>query len=153
MGRKRLNHAAETFCAMFCGWRLMNSYIELQTHGSGVLDIDVLEPKFTFNGNPIAVLSIAYELNGWLLDDMKKHNIPIAELSSALVSVVIELQRVPVPSNPRRGFYIGKDGKAIAKGEFFKIAINCTSEIRMGEATYNAIRSHHEQWPVGWPNT
>lgn len=22
MARKRLNHAAETFCAMFCGWRL-----------------------------------------------------------------------------------------------------------------------------------
>jgi hypothetical protein len=29
MGRKRLNHAAETLCAMFCGWRLMNSYAEL----------------------------------------------------------------------------------------------------------------------------
>lgn len=153
MGRKRLNHAAETFCAMFCGWRLMNSYVELQTLGSGVLDIDVLEPKCTFNGNPIAPLSIAYELNGWLLDDMQKHNISIAELSSALLSVVIELQRVPAPTNPRGSFYIGNDGKPIDKGEFFKITARCTSEIRMGEATYSAIRNHHEQWPVGWPNT
>ncbi|WP_409267756.1 hypothetical protein [Massilia sp. BHUDP2] len=152
MGRKRLNHAAETFCAMFCGWRLTNSYVELQTLGSGVLDIDVLEAKCNFNGSPISSVSIAHELNGWLLQDKQKHNIPITELSSALLSVVIELARVPAPPSPRSSFYIGKDGKPIDKGEFFKIAANCTSEIRTGDSTYRAIRSHHEQWPVGWPN-
>lgn len=152
MGRKRLNHAAETFCAMFCGWRLSNSYVELQTLGSGVLDIDVLELECSFNGNPIGLMPIAYELNGWLLDDMEKHNIPIAELSSALLSVVIELQRVPATRSRRGSIYIGKDSKPIDAGEFFKIAANCTSKIRMGDSTYQAIRSHQEQWPVGWPN-
>lgn len=42
MRRKRLQHAADTLCHMFCGWRLVNSYQELERLGSGTLLIDAL---------------------------------------------------------------------------------------------------------------
>ena len=42
MRRKRLKHAADTLCHMFCGWWLANSYTNLETLGSGTLAIDAL---------------------------------------------------------------------------------------------------------------
>jgi len=131
----------------------MNSYAELQNLGSGVLTIDAIGPVCTFDGHSIAPLSIAFELNAWLLEDALKHNIQISELSSARLTVTIDLQRSPAPTNPRGSFYIGKNGMPIDKGEFFRLSAKCESEIKLGGATYSASRNHFEQWPVGWPNT
>ena len=151
MRRKRLNHAADTLCAIFCGWRLMNSYASLQVLGSGILHIDALTLLCKFNGIETEPLSIAHELNAWLLSDLRKHNILPCALTQATLSVIIDLQRSPAPSNPRGNFYIGKNGLAIEKGEFFQLKAQCKSEIKTDEATYRVERNHYEQWPVGWP--
>ena len=39
MRRKRLKHCADTLCHMFCGWRLVNSYADIESLGSGALKI------------------------------------------------------------------------------------------------------------------
>lgn len=153
MRHKRLNHVAETLCAMFCGWRLMNSYANLQILGSGVLEIDALELKCKFNGAAIEPLSIAHELNAWLLVDIQKHNIPASTLKQAKLSVTIDLPCSHAPSNPRGSFYIGKNGLPIEKGDFFKLKAQCKSEIKTDEKNYSVERNHYEQWPVGWPET
>jgi hypothetical protein len=136
---------------MFCGWRLMNSYSELQALGAGLLEIDVLIPACHFNGERVDTLSIAHELHLWLLRDLQKHNIHIASLEEAALAVKIDLTRSPSSKNPRGNFYIGKDGMPITKGEFFKLEAKCKSNVRTKEATYGFERTHHEQWPVTWP--
>ena len=75
--RKRLQHSADTFCQMFCGWRLANSYKDLERLGSGTLSIDVLVGSCRFDGTPIEPLSIAGELHSWLCEDLAAQGIPI----------------------------------------------------------------------------
>ena len=42
MRRKRLQHAADNLCQMFCGWQQASSKHRLVELGSGSLEIDVL---------------------------------------------------------------------------------------------------------------
>ena len=153
MRRKRLNHSAETLCAMFCGWRLMNSYKELQELGSGMLEIDVLNLRCHFNGEPVKPLSIAHELHTWLSQDLEQHGISRSQVEGATLSVEVDLARLPNYQGPRGSFYIGKNGKPIEKGEFFRLGAKCKSLLSTDEAKYESARSHQEQWPVGWPET
>jgi len=153
MRRKRLNHAAENLCSIFCGWRLTNSFAEIQALGSGTLDIDALSAHCSFNGGSVEPLSIAFELQAWLARDLEAHNIPPSALKEAVLQVSIELNRVPAPSGPKSGFYIGKNGLPIEKGEFFKLAARCRSSIRTDDAHYHSEKLYREQWPVGWPQT
>jgi hypothetical protein len=60
--RKRLQHAADTLCRMFCGWRLANSYRSLASLGAGTLRIDALGGSCEFKGERVETLSIAGEL-------------------------------------------------------------------------------------------
>jgi hypothetical protein len=149
MRRKRLNHAAETMCAMFCGWRLMNSYEELSSLGSGKLEIDALHLKASFNGLETEALSIAHELHIWLKNDLQANNIPSDALYEAKLAIELEITRVPATKS-QRSFYIGGDGMPIRKGEFFKHIAQCKSTIKTDDAVYESERTHYEQWPVRW---
>lgn len=153
MRRKRLNHAADSLCAIFCGWRLMNSYPEIQALGSGTLKIDALTLACQFDGVSIEPLSIAHELQAWLAADLLKHNIPITALEEAVLCVSMDLQCSPAPTRPRGSFYIGKNGMPIEKGDLFRLTAQCKSSIKTDETFYEAQRDLHEQWPVGWPET
>src|SRR5205085_1874444 len=81
--RKRLQHSADTFCQMFCGWRLANSYKDLGRLGSGTLSIDVLVGSCRFDGTPIEPLNIAGELHSWLCEDLTAQGITIGALLRA----------------------------------------------------------------------
>ncbi|WP_143006633.1 hypothetical protein [Aquimonas voraii] len=129
----------------------MNSYKELEGLGSGTLEIDALNLHCQFNGEPIAPLSIAHELHAWLSKDLEQHGILRAEIQEATLSVAVDLVRSPKFQGPQGSFYIGKDGKPIEKGEFFRLAADCKSLVRTDEARYGSARTHKEQWPVGWP--
>ncbi len=152
MRRKRLNHAADTLCAMFCGWRLMNSYKELAALGSGTLEINALNTATTFNGSPIEAPSIAHELHIWLVNDLAANDIPSDSITIAVLEVQMEISRARAPKNNQRSFYIGKDGMPIHDGEFFKLSARCKSNISTSEANYSKERGHYEQWPVRWPD-
>src|ERR1035437_6351814 len=94
MRRKRLNHAADTFCQMFRGWRLANSYHALAELGSGTLVIDAKDATCTFNGADIAPLNIAGELNAWLIADWQANDIPLPAISAAKLTVVLALSTI-----------------------------------------------------------
>ena len=68
MGRKRLQHAADTFCHMFQGWRLTNSYKQIVGAGSGTLVLNALTGACLFNGEAIAPMNIAQEIEYWFKD-------------------------------------------------------------------------------------
>ena len=77
MRHKRLKHSADTLCHMFCGWRLANSYFDIEKLGSGTLTIDALSGESKFNGTPIDDLNIAGELHLWLIEDCHANGVNI----------------------------------------------------------------------------
>ena len=129
----------------------MNSYRELSSLGSGTLVIDVLQLKASFNGVETEAPSIAHELHMWLKEDLRANNIPVEAIQEARLVVAFEIDRVAAPKT-QCDFYIGRDGMPIHEGEFYKLLAQCKSTITTDEALYESERSHHEQWPVRWPD-
>jgi len=82
MRRKRLQHAADTMCQMFCGWRLIGSKPSLVNLGSGTLEIDAITGQCLFQGKNIGPLTIAEEIRAWLEQDLATNKIPIASLKA-----------------------------------------------------------------------
>jgi hypothetical protein len=80
MRRKRLKHATEAMCQIFCGWRLDTSKPTLVKLGSGVLEIDALTGQCAFSGEPAVELPIAKELHLWLQQELVNSKIPVSAL-------------------------------------------------------------------------
>lgn len=142
MKLKRLQHAADTLCQMFCGWRLINSLGELERLGSGTLRIDAISGGCHFNGHPIDELSIAGELSQWLKDDLSKHEIPIELLVRADLVANIDLQQVK--RKTRFGDRLGDLDN--------RFHISCESEVVTDNKIYASSKNDLEEWPVGWPS-
>lgn len=153
MRRKRLKHAADTFCDMFCGWRLANSYDVLPSLGSGKLLIDVLNGNCQFNNNIIDPVNIGLEINSWFIRDIRGNNIPEDGISSATLVANLEIKIVEIKRKKGGTIYIDNEGMPIKRGAFYSLKIDCSSEIVTDEECYKCNKKHHEQWPVGWPNT
>ena len=152
MRRKRLQHAADTLCHMFCGWRLVNSYGDLERLGTGRLAVDVLSGRCSFDGNPIEQLSIAHELWAWLREDLSAHDIPADAVLRAELHAELELSRIGLPQRATREQHMDSRGKPIRTGEFHRLRIECKSEVATDEVVYTASLSDVEEWPVGWPD-
>src|SRR5690349_12497837 len=93
--RKRLQHAADALCRMFCGWRLANAYRSLASLGTGTLRIYLLRGSCEFEGEPIGALSIAGELQQWLHGDLAAHLIPSEGLSRAMLTAGLAFSAAP----------------------------------------------------------
>ena len=151
MRRKRLQHSADTLCQMFCGWRLANSYEDLERLGSGTLTVDALVGSCRFDGEPIERLNIAGELHSWLCEDLATHGIPIGAVLRAYLTARLSI--AAIGSRPRAApvQYLGADGKPVRSGGFYRCDIKCESEVATDEATYRSRLTDMEEWPVGWP--
>ena len=152
MRRRRLQHAADILCRMFCGWRLANSYRDLALLGSGTLHIDALTGSCSFNGSPVEPPTIAGELHIWLDRDLQSHRIPReslvrAEMTARLVvkSLASKPKRLPV-------HFLDTDGKPIRSGQFYRCEISCESEVATDEALYRSSCEAVESWPASWPS-
>lgn len=151
MRRKRLQHAADTMCQMFCGWRLMESKATLLKLGSGSLEIDAITGKCVFQGKPTGQLSIAEEIHSWLRQDLAANNIPIAALTGARLSVKLSFAVVPWKKNTAEIFY--SDGKAIRTEEMNRCVMECNSTVTTDESVYRSKLTEVQEWPLGWPNS
>ncbi|MCE5325479.1 MAG: hypothetical protein LLG01_03600 [Planctomycetaceae bacterium] len=151
MRRKRLQSVADTLCQMFCGWRLVNSYHELAKMGSGQLLIDVITSECVFREQPIASLVIAQELQLWLQRELNSNRIPIEALSSAQLRAHLELSIVQSKKRITTVHHMNSQGKPVQTGIFFRLAIECDSEIKTDEASYKASMTDVEEWPENWP--
>jgi hypothetical protein len=151
MRRKRLQHAADTLCQMFCGWRLVNSYRDLERLGTGHLTIDALSARCLFDGKPIEDLSIAHELCEWLREDLSAHSIPASEVLRAELHAELVLSRINSPQRSTVEQHIDRRGKPIRTGQFHRLRIECNSEVATNQVTYTGSRSDVAEWPIGWP--
>ncbi|MDR3619572.1 MAG: hypothetical protein P4L85_09495 [Paludisphaera borealis] len=152
MSRKRLQHSADTFCHMFCGWRLANSYKDLARLGSGTLEIDVLVGSCRFDGVAIEPLNIAGELHCWLCEDLAAHGIPIDSLLRGSLTAHLSITAVGLRPRSTPVQFFGADGKPIRSGEFYRCEIECESEVVAEGAVYRSRSKDIEEWPMGWPD-
>lgn len=151
MRRKRLNHAADTFCQMFRGWRLANSYHALAELGSGTLVINAKDATCAFNGRNIKLLNIAGELNAWFIRDLQANSIPVTEISTAKLTVVLAISMIEGKKRKSAVQHISGEGKPIRRSQFHRLSTQCESEIATDEARYTAMLSDVVEWPVNWP--
>lgn len=92
MGRKRLQHVADTLCHMFRGWQLQEDYEALTSWGKGELEIDALGGTCTRDGTPVRLL-MAGVLQLWVQQDLAEHGIAEAEISDAILRVRFDTER------------------------------------------------------------
>lgn len=151
MRRKRLKHAADTLCHMFCGWRLANSFSDLERLGSGTLDIDALTGDAKFNGAAIGPLNIAGELQVWLQRDCENHNIPLSHIRHARLTAELELTETPWKNRAKNTHWFDENGGNIAWRQIKRCVINCRSSIKTDEHEYDSVYDDVEQWPEGFP--
>ena len=149
MRRNRLQHAADTICQMFCGWRLIESKPSLLNLGSGTLEIDAITGQCRFAGETTGQLDIAEEIRAWLRRDLESNEIPIAALTGA--RLVVELSFSVVPWNERTGEIFVSDGKATRTDQMNRCIINCESKVTTDEAIYRCRLMETQEWPIGWP--
>ena len=147
MKLKRLNHAAQNICQIFCGWRLNPSLQRIAELGSGVLDIDVLSGRCIFNGNPVESLRIAEEIRAWFLEDLSKSGISVSNIH--LASLQIELQLSRVLWNPG-GEKFFEDGREVMTAEMNMCQMQCTSIIAMHGKRYKGEHNSGRRWPINW---
>jgi len=136
---------------MFCGWRLINSYRDLERLGTGQLRVDALSGNCSFNGSPIDKLSIAHELSAWMREDLLSHGIPAESIRFAELHAELSFSRIDAPDRRTNDQHMDSGGKPVRKGPFNRVQINCRGEVATDEATYTATFSDLEEWPVGWP--
>ncbi len=137
---------------MSCGWRLANSYKDLERLGSGTLSIDVLVGSCRIDGVPIEPPHIAGELHSWLCEDLAAQGIPIGALLRA--GLTARLSVTAIGSRPRATpvQFLGADGKPVRSGGFYRCEIECESEVATDEATYRSRRRDVGEWPAAWPD-
>lgn len=150
MRRKRLQHAADTICQMFCGWRLINCKSKLVELGSGTICIDVLSGNCTFNGHPVSQLSIAEELRLWLVNDLDRNHIPVAALSRASLQAKISLSEIPWRERTTNEQYFN-NGRLVRTDILHRCVIRCESDVTTDDAVYRSEFEDVEEWPLGWP--
>ena len=151
MRRKRLQHAADILCQMFCGWRLINSYRELERLGSGRWRINALTEQCLHNGIAVKSLTIAGELAAWLKEELAANNIDIAAVHEATLEADVILGSVPRNDRRNKDVHYAPDGRATLPAQFITCDISCRSRVATDEKVYTSEYSDHEEWPPGWP--
>lgn len=151
--RKRLQHCADTLCHIFCGWRLANSYKDLERLGTGTLSIDVIVGSCRFDGVPIEPPSIATELHCWLREDLATHGIPIVALLRASFTAHLSITAIGPRQRVTPIQFLGVDSRPVRSGGFYCCEIGCESEVATEGAVYQSRLTDIEEWPVAWPYT
>jgi len=151
MRRKRLNHAAQQLCQMFCGWQLHWDKPRLSELGSGTLAIDVLTTTCTFNGAPIDPLKIAAALKAWLSEDLARHSIPFPAIQEARLVARLSLTQIGPSQRSTKEQWFGTHGQPVVFSSLFRCDFSCEGQVRTDEATYSATYDAREEWPPNWP--
>jgi hypothetical protein len=149
--RKRLQHAADMLCRMFCGWRVANSYRSLAAHGTGTLRLDALTGSCVFDGVEIEPPPIAEELQQWLGRELASHRIPREGLRHATLTAELKFSAAATGKRITNECYLRRDGKLVRSSDFQRCEIVCEAEITTNEAMYQSCLSDLTEWPEDWP--
>ncbi len=151
MRTRRLKHAADTICQIFCGWRLINSKAQLVELGSGTIRIDVLSGDCLWDGRPVPSLSIAGEVHLWFLADLEANGIPVEAITRAVLEAKLSFSTIP-RGDGVTGEEHFSDGRLVWSDTVQRCVIRCECEIATDEHVYRSQVDDVEEWPVGWPH-
>ncbi|EKR73355.1 hypothetical protein LEP1GSC041_0344 [Leptospira noguchii str. 2006001870] len=95
MRKKRLKHTTFTVCRIFCGWRLINSYTELNRLRTGVLKYDFLTQRSFFNDDLIQTPNILEEIEIFFSEELDRMSLTrtafhLAFLKVEIIQILIE---------------------------------------------------------------
>ncbi|NOY41517.1 MAG: hypothetical protein GXP26_06740 [Planctomycetes bacterium] len=153
MRRKRLKHCADTLCHMFCGWRLVNSYTDIESLGSGTLEIDALSGSSKFADQPTKQLAIAGELRAWLIEDCDTNQIPIDQIHAAKLTATLDFSKTDWKQRKSRDHWFDHKGAEIVWRQINRCVIQCNSIVKTDECEYRSQYQDVEEWPEGFPGT
>jgi hypothetical protein len=153
MKQRRLQHAADILCHMFCGWRLINCYAEMERLGSGELQVDALTADCVFNGIPIESLSIAHELQHWLLTDLAANNIQSESIRIAKMTAHLSISQISSRTRTTNTQHFDNKERPVTKGTFNRLEIKCHSLISTDKKSFTSSFEDLEEWPIHWPAT
>ncbi len=137
MRRKVIQDFANVFCQRFID--LPSGYdLALLVHlGSGVAALDILTGECTFNNVPIRQFAACVENRDWLEKQCHKHNITVAEINKATMTMVAEITNVVVQTS------FGYTRRSAC------FNLNCHSEITTNEKVYEGRCSGEKIWGFG----
>jgi hypothetical protein len=132
MARKVFQGFAHVLCQKFIEVPSNNDLINLIILGSGIIELDVLNSKARCNRFPIEPLPYSAVARAWLLEQMRKHQIPDIELVSALLTIEFDARltaQAPLPA-----------------GMF---DLNCKSSVHAPDRSYSASIATSKRWGLG----
>jgi hypothetical protein len=90
MRHKILKDHAFVFCQMFMGWRMASDLSTFADLPHGQLYINVLDGTCDHSQSGPVKTYIAGEIKAWFLDRLSKHNIPLADITAASLTVTMK---------------------------------------------------------------
>jgi len=143
MGIKRLQHHAQNFGQMFCGWELMFDYKTLADLKGGVLKLNILSQECLHNGQKIEPLITVAGIHNWMLQDLKDNNIDASLIETAELTVKFETTR-------EKGQTEQSSSWSDPTPFFVKCKLSCKSLVRTAEKDYESSYSDFEEWPESY---
>jgi hypothetical protein len=129
MKLKRLKHAPDVFCKIFCGWRLYSDYPQLARAGNGLVYIDVLKGESRHDGQ-IIQLVVAEELRLWFNEDLKRYSVPLESIRTAWLKAELRVTEVSRLLRPKS----------------YPFDIVCEAEVTTRERIYKSRLTDREEW-------
>lgn len=151
MRRKRLQHAADNLCQMFCGWQLHSSYPTLEQLGDGTLRVDILQQTASFDEKSVGTLPIIGVLDTWLRADLRSHKIPIEVLRRVILTVQLSFSTVPKASRRTSDQHFAAGGAHLVPPVFVACNLYCQAEVVTDSRSYTSEYRDYKEWPSGWP--
>ncbi len=148
-----MQHVADTLCYMFCGWRLVNSYQELELLHSGTLVIDVRTEACRFEGRDLVPLRIAGELKAWYDRELLDNRIDAGAIREAMLVAELTFGTKPCEKRKKRNVDYSSDSAYVTADHFITCDIHCSSRIITDEREYTSEYTDFEVWPPGWPES
>lgn len=148
MGIKRLNHVAQNFGQMFCGWELMFDYKTLAELESGVLYIVVLHQQCKHNNRVIEPLKIILGVHKWMVGDLEDNNLSISDIDVAEIKVEFTAKR-------QFGQKIQGESWADPTKYFINCTLKCSSIVKSKGREFTSSYYDQEEWPesYSWVNS
>ncbi len=141
MAQNRLNHSADIFCEMLCGWRLANGYKEIIELGSGSYEMNILAESSAFNGKPVSLYMTA-EIAAWFKKDIAINNVDINSVDSAQILADIEVK--PLEGKRKTNTHFPQAEKSAT---YYSIKIKCQSEILAFGKKFKSAKEDYEEFP------
>lgn len=143
MSIKRLNHHAQNFGQMFCGWQLMFDYKRLAELESGTLAIDMLSGACNHNGNQVEALRIVQRLRNWMLRDLKAHKVDVERVRLAELQVEFDTRR-------QLGQQLGRTSWKDVTPYFIHCTLYCRSRVAIAHREFASSYADVEEWPESY---